>query len=261
MIKGTQVDTSEILLNAAVDAELDPMRMLELENQVAADPELRGRYEALSSLSHSMRACAAEYAAPKALRDRIEAMASPARHGTPSESWPSWARSRQAVAASVVGAFCLGAASMLGASNLARLSEPDQIASVLVDDHRRALLAREPIDVASSDRHTVKPWFDERLALSPSVVDLSTHGYELVGGRADVVNGVPAPTLVYRLRGHLISVTAIPIAQGRRASLVSTAINGYVAKSWTDQSFAYWAVSDIPNAELDAFVSAFRTAS
>src|SRR4051794_3265704 len=108
MNKGTQVDTSEILLNAAVDAELDPIRMLELENQLAADPELRGRYEALSSLSHSMRACSAQYAAPQALRDRVEAMTSPARHETPSESWPSWTRSRQAVAASVVGAFCLG---------------------------------------------------------------------------------------------------------------------------------------------------------
>src|SRR4051794_14313934 len=120
MIKGTQVDTSDILLNAAVDAELDPMRMLELESQLAADPDARRRYEALSSLSRSMKACSAELAAPQALRDRIEAIASPERAETRSESWPSWTRSRQAVAASVVGAFCLGAASMIGASNLAR---------------------------------------------------------------------------------------------------------------------------------------------
>ena len=91
----------------------------------------------------------------------------------------------------------------------------DRVALLLVDDHRRALLAREAIDIASSDRHTVKPWFDARLAVSPPVVDLAAQGFALVGGRADVVEGLPAPTLVYRLREHLISLTALPAERFR----------------------------------------------
>ena len=136
-------------------------------------------------------------------------------------------------------------------------SEPTRLAMLMVDDHRRALLAREPIDVASSDRHTVKPWFDARLAISPPVVDLAAQGIELVGGRADVVEGIVAPTLVYRQREHLISVTALPSPRFT-ATPAALSTSGYEALSWSDRVFVYWAVSDLPRADLDAFALVFQ---
>ena len=132
---------------------------------------------------------------------------------------------------------------------------------LLVDDHRRALLAHEPIDVASSDRHTVKPWFDAHLALSPPVVDLSASGYVLVGGRVDVVNGAPSPTLVYRLREHLISVTALPPTRFSNGEGEFSAIDGYETMSWSGGGFVYWVVSDIPRLDLQAFITVFRAGS
>ena len=84
--------------------------------------------------------------------------------------------------------------------------------AAIVADHQRALLAAPPFDIASSDRHTVKPWFDSKLALSPQVVDLAGAGFPLAGGRVEIVDGKPVPVLVYQRRAHIISVVAIPRA-------------------------------------------------
>ena len=67
-------------------------------------------------------------------------------------------------------------------------------------------MAPQPTDVSSSDRHTVKPWFNSRIPQSPQVVDLADKGFPLVGGRIDVIGTRPVPTLVYRHRQHLISL-------------------------------------------------------
>ena len=83
-------------------------------------------------------------------------------------------------------------------------------AELVVASHMRALMAPQPTDVSSSDRHTVKPWFNGRIPQAPRVVDLTDKGFPLVGGRIDVIGREPVPTLVYRHRQHLISLTAVP---------------------------------------------------
>jgi anti-sigma factor RsiW len=131
---------------------------------------------------------------------------------------------------------------------------------LVVASHIRALMATQPIDVASSDRHTVKPWFNGRIPAAPRVADLSSDGFTLVGGRIDVIGRTPVPTLVYRIRQHLISLSAIP-AGDRAAATAARAIAGYNTVSWTDGGVAYWAVSDLGTADLEAFAKAFRSAS
>ena len=116
---------------------------------------------------------------------------------------PSW----RALAASVALALFVGS----GATwFVLRPGPADTVADVVVASHMRALMASQPTDVASSDRHTVKPWFNGRIPEAPRVVDLASEGFPLVGGRIDVIGRVPVPTLVYRHRAHLISLTAAP---------------------------------------------------
>lgn len=93
------------------------------------------------------------------------------------------------------------------------------------------------------------------LVSSPSIADLSDKGYAFVGGRIDVVRGTPAPTLVYRLRNHLISVTILPAASGA-ARLES--LRGFRLAGWRDADLAYWAISDVSEPDLAAFARAFR---
>jgi anti-sigma factor RsiW len=97
------------------------------------------------------------------------------------------------------------------------------------------------VDAASSDRHTVKPWFNGKLPESPRVVNLAAQGFPLVGGRIDVIGLTPAPTLVYRARLHVISVTALSSADSQGAP--PRAIDGYNIVGWIDGPLAYWAVS------------------
>jgi anti-sigma factor RsiW len=122
----------------------------------------------------------------------------------------------------------------------------------------RSLMAPQPADVASSDRHTVKPWFSGRIPLAPRVIDLAQDGFPLVGGRVDVVNRTPVPSLVYSRRQHIISLLAVPNALA--GSTTPQTVQGYNMISWTAEGTTYWAVSDLNLEELQMFARLFRAA-
>jgi anti-sigma factor RsiW len=165
-------------------------------------------------------------------------------------------QSWRALAASVV----LAAAVASGATWLVVDSQqqPTQVAELLVSDHIRALMAPESVDVVSSDRHTVKPWFNGRIPNSPRVVDLAKDDFALIGGRVDVVGRTPVSTLVYRRAKHLISLTAVP-ADSKFAFGSPASIDGYNIVRWTENGVNYWAISDLEAKELEMFAQLFRT--
>jgi anti-sigma factor RsiW len=120
-------------------------------------------------------------------------------------------------------------------------------------------MAPQPTDVASSDRHTVKPWFNGRIPQAPRVVDLAKDDFPLAGGRLDVVGRTPVSTLVYRHAKHLISLTAVPAAGSANAAPISGKVEGYNVLRWTEDGVAYWAISDMAAADLNKFAELFRT--
>jgi anti-sigma factor RsiW len=238
-----------LLVHAYVDGELDPANALELERQLANDPALAAEHERIEALRRVIAERLPREAAPPGLARRIEAAVGARPAPARITSHPSW----RALAASVVVAAFLGS----GATWLA-LSPAPADADMVVANHVRALMAPHPVDVDSSDRHTVKPWFSGRIPEAPRVVDLSNDGFTLVGGRIDVIGHTPVPTLVYRVRQHLISLSALPV--GRAAAMPEEQIAGYNVVSWIDNGVAYWAVSNVAAADLNAFVKAFRAA-
>ena len=245
-------DEPRLLVHAYVDGELDPAHALEFERLLAADPALAAERERIAALRGVIRERLAREAVPPGLVRRIEAavgLRGPARP----MSQPSW----RALAASVVLA-CFVAS---GGTWLALHSGPaDATADMVVASHVRGLMAPQPVDVGSSDSHTVKPWFNGRTTEAPRVVDLADEGFPLVGGRIDVIGRVPVATLVYRRRQHLISLSEVP---GGRDALMAAprAIAGYNVLSWSENGVGYWAVSDVAAADLDAFAKAFRAAN
>ena len=133
------------------------------------------------------------------------------------------------------------------------------IADALVSDHIRALMAPEPVDVVSSDRHTVKPWFNGRISNSPRVVDIAKQDFPLVGGRIDVVGLTPVPTLVYRHAKHVISVTAMPAESRFEVGSAARSVSGYNVVHWSENGVSYWAVSDVAAKDLEEFAQLFRS--
>jgi anti-sigma factor RsiW len=240
-------ENDRLLLNAYIDGELDPAHALEFEQGLAADSALAEEQRRIEALRSAVRERLPRLAASPALRRRVAALAQPRPFAG------SWRAGWAALAASITIGFAGGSiATLLALGPAGR----DQLPEMLVASHVRAMMATQTVDVASSDRHTVKPWFNGKLPGSPRVVDLTAEGFPLVGGRIDVIGLTPAPTLVYRARLHVISVTALPLADRETSPL--RPINGYNIVEWTDGPVAYWAVSDLAAPELESFAKAFH---
>jgi anti-sigma factor RsiW len=185
-------------------------------------------------------------AVSQTLRKEIEAMAPPRR--APARQWVP-----MGLAACL--AFLVGS----GVTYLALPQPPSQDVAALVGDHVRGVISGQPVDVVSSERHTVKPWFASHTALSPEVVDLKDEGFPLVGGRVDVVGVTPVPTLVFKRRAHLVSLAEVPNAIAR-IPLGHSALNGLVVFAWREGTVTYVAISDAMAEDLDALKAAFEKA-
>src|SRR6266478_8370930 len=251
-------DSDELRLNAYCDGELDPVSAIEFERRMADDESLRAQYNRLLSLRRAVRSIP-QYDVPPGLRARIKSTVDADRPGqagrmrqaggTRQRSW-----SFQALAAAAVFGAVISSSVML---TIARYDLHEDVARQVVAGHIRGQLAPQPFDVASSNRHTVKPWFTSRLPESPQVVDLAAQGFVLLGGRVDVVGHDLVATIVYKHAAHTVSLTTLP--PGRSVS--DQAIAGYNVRSWSDAQFTYIAVSDIPPEDLESFERAFSEGS
>src|ERR1700732_4681277 len=257
-------DSDELRLNAYCDGELDPVSAIEFERRMADDESLRAQYNRLLSLRRAVRSLP-QYDVPPGLRARIKSTVDadrPGQAGGPGQAvrtrraerarQRSW--SFQALAAAAVFGAVISSSVML---TIERYDLHEDVAREVVAGHIRGLLAPQPFDIASSDRHTVKPWFTSRLPESPQVPDLAAQGFVLVGGRVDVIGHDPVATIVYKHAAHTISLTTLPSGQ----PVSDRAIAAYNVLSWSDGEFTYIAVSDLPSADLAAFQRAFAAAS
>ena len=256
-------DERILRLNAALDGELDAMASLKFEREIRDDPTLAAEYQRLAALRDAVRRHVPREAAPQALADRIAALAStapPSQTAAAATVVPlrrrTWFDTRAlAMAASfAVLGFAVGA----GLTSLRTPTGSSDVAQNLVSDFARAAIAGQPFDVASSDRHTVKPWLADRTTVSASIVDLAPR-FPLVGGRVAVIDRIPTPALVYRHNEHLVAVTELPLsAKGARGTGGIETIDGYHVARWSDANLAYVAVSDMDETALGEFVAAFR---
>jgi anti-sigma factor RsiW len=245
-------DSDELQLNAYSDGELDPVSANEFERRLASDDSLEARYDRLLSLRHAVRSLP-QLDMPAGLQARIQARLDAERPSNVTvlrrRSWSS-----QALAAAAVFGAVLSSSVMV---TLEQHAQRKNVANQVVAGHIRSLLAPQPFDIASSDRHTVKPWFTARLPESPQVPDLAAQGFALLGGRVDVVGNSPVATIVYRHAAHTVSLTTLRPGQ----SVSEQMISGYNVRSWSDRNFTYVAVSDLPGADLTAFERAFSAAA
>jgi len=258
MVESMQ-DNDELQLTAYCDGELDPAAAGEFERRLAADELLKARYTRLMSLRQAVRALPL-VDVPSNLQARIQARLKVETERSNAERPSnvtvlrrrSW--SFQALAASAVfGAVISG--SVL--KTIDRFGQEDTIASEVVAGHIRGLLAPQPFDIASSDRHTVKPWFTSRLPESPQVPDLAAKGFALLGGRVDVIDNRPVATIVYKHAAHTVSLTTLRPGQ----TVPDQTIAGYNVRSWSDGNFTYVAVCDLPSADLAVFEREFAAAT
>jgi anti-sigma factor RsiW len=239
-------DDPLLLVHAYCDGELDPANALALERRMAEDSRLAAERDRILALKRALAKVKPAVLPPPALRGRIE-RAVGLRRGTTRPTWGALAASIALAAVVSSGATW----SLLGPS------QSELVTNEVIGSHIRSLIADKPFDVASSNTHTVKPWFNSHTVDSPRVVDLEAEGFPLLGGRIDVIAKTPVPSLVYGYQKHRISVTGAP-GLGTPPSMREA--GGYHVIGWTDGGISYWAVSDVGLGELQKFVQLFRAA-
>ncbi|MHB8635346.1 MAG: anti-sigma factor family protein [Fimbriimonadaceae bacterium] len=129
----------------------------------------------------------------------------------------------------------------------------------LVADHVRSLQAGHLFDVRSTSEHTVKPWFQGRIDLSPTVPDLTAQGFILLGGRLDYLGGSPAAALVYSRGKHMINVLVTRRLSNSFRGMHD--VNGYHVLGWNLNGLDYWAVTDVAAPDLLTFRADFVAAA
>jgi len=182
------------------------------------------------------------FPAPPGLKEEIRAaLRRPSRRRVQAQTL--WTAGLAAMLLLAAGAW------FVGAQRRATDAELDRV----LDGHLRSLVPGHLFDVASTDQHTVKPWFAGKLDFSPPVVDPAAEGYPLVGGRVDVIEGEPVAALVYSRRSHIINLFVRPAEGSAASDPVEKILRGYNILSWSAAGMRYWAVSDLNVGELREF--------
>src|SRR6266481_2486739 len=244
-------EEAEILLHALIDGELDAGHAREVEAHIAECPACSAELAAYRQMSQAIAAADLRYTAPPALRRRIEA-------SLPQTQAPS--------RRSVLKGFAMGSAvSALAATGLVaivlRNDDMERIQSEVVSAHLRSLQAGHLIDVTSTDQHTVKPWFNGKLDVSPPVIDLTAQGFTLIGGRLDYVDARAIGAVVYRRHHHVINLFVAQTASTERRAAKIETVQGFNIRHWSDRGLNYWAVSDLAKDELADFGDKFEAAT
>jgi anti-sigma factor RsiW len=231
------------LVGPFVDGELTGQQKHELEIHVASCPTCTELADDYRSIGRQLRA--GYQRAPVDLADTIRTALARER---PAASHSARDR-RQLLQRAAVLLLTVGATAFLTWVLAQNLAEQALVERDVVVAHVRSLIQEAPFQIASSDRHTVKPWFNGRVDFAPQVKDLAADGFPLAGGRLDVIGDRRVAAVIYKRRQHLINVFMWPTA-GIDSPARAVVSKGYNVLTWTAGGTTYWAVSDLNAAEM-----------
>jgi len=248
-----------LLVHAYIDGELDPAAVLDIEAHIGACGDCRELLTSMTELRDALRAVPQRAPVPPGLAsrigkalDRVDAEAGEksgwlVRLGHFAVRYRQW-----------LGGTVTGAAVAAGIAVALLLSAPseddDRVASELADAHLRSLMPDHLVDLSSSDQKTIAPWFKSQVDAAPPVIDLHAQGFDLKGGRTDVIDGKRVAVVVYRQGSHVVNLFVWADYELDHPSTAMRA--GYNLLMWPQRHLAFCAVSDIGVAQLKTLARA-----
>ena len=238
----TDCGATRLLLHGLLDGELDAANAMRCEEHLAGCAACAATYADMAALQNQVRSADPHYPAPSGLAGRVARALDSAQGRRPLMRrlrWPSWSLG--------AGAAALAASLLI----LVMVPRGPDLPAEIASSHVRSLQAAHLVDVVTSDRHVVKPWFAGRIDFSPPVIDTTPAGFAIVGGRLDYLDGRPVAAIVYRRRQHVINLFIWP---GTGRSAPSTEVrDGYNMVHWTAGGMNHWLASDLNAGELLQF--------
>jgi anti-sigma factor RsiW len=245
------------VLDAYLDGELDATSNGQLATHLGACPVCRALHQERGALSSALQQLPRHdlpQALDRTLRKAIDSAGLAGGRGLsakPRRWWATWPSLAMAGASAVI-AFGVG----LWVAAPARL---DDRSEAVIGQHVASLRQGATlVTVASSDRHTVKPWFAGRVDFAPPVRDLQPHGFALIGARLEQVAGHDAAAIVYRIREHDINLFVWRVAGSDVEPVVVSTRHGYSVVTWATQGLSLAAVSDVDPQDLQRFADLVR---
>ena len=248
----------ELMLHGFVDNELDAAHSLQIERHVAACPHCAQQLEGLQGLKQRIAQPGVHWRTPDHVRAQVLAavsreVAMPAR-APAGTGFSALEFVRRWLFVPSLAALAASLFLVVGP-----MTDRSSVSDEVVASHVRSLLVDHLTDVATSDQHTVKPWFNGKIDFAPPVVDLVREGFPLAGGRVDYIGGRVVAALVYKRQSHVINLFVWPAPSDATAATVRTASSrdGYNIENWRTGGLNFWAVSDGNADDLARFRETF----
>jgi mycothiol system anti-sigma-R factor len=240
-------DFNRTVLHGYLDGELDAARSAEFERHLEGCRECATALGAEESLRSSLQRSDLYENAPDSLQKKIRAELDAATASSVAIRITAWRW--LAVAASILLVVSVSWFALSRGAKDSPSTVPFTVAE-MIDAHVRSLQPGHLTDVASTDQHTVKPWFDGKLAFVPPVKDFADEGFPLVGARLDVLGGQHVAALVYSRRKHIINVFVMPTKEPDTPIHSPGLRQGYQWRHWRRQGMEYCAVSDVSDSDI-----------
>ncbi len=237
-------------LDAYLDGELSDAETPALTEHLRSCAACAAESVSRAQMKNALRSAGDRYKPNAALRARIEKQFAPSRSSRLQWLW------LPALASSGVFAVVLGLVLIAG-----HQQRTDSLLSEVADLHVATLASSNPVDVVSTDRHTVKPWFEGKIPFTFNLPELQDTGFTLIGGRVVYLDQAPGAELLFRIRQHQISVFIFPerALQSIRRNDAQN-VSSFGLRTWTHDGLRYFVISDVAAPDLDKLSALIKAA-
>ncbi len=237
-------------LDTYLDGELPEEEMRTFDAHVRSCPSCAADALARVQMKRAIQVAGKRFAPSADFRKRIQQSIAPKPHRS---FRPGWVFAVAALAILVAGA--------LTSNYMGTRAGRDHIFSEIADLHVQALASSSPVDVVSTDRHTVKPWFQGKIPFAFNLPELQNSGFSLLGGRITYLDQAPGAHLIYDVRKHHISVFVFQersVRAGLGENSFSPKNQSFNVETWSQGGLRYFVIGDASAADIDSLAKLFK---
>ena len=236
-------DSWQEKIDAYLDAELPEAEAREIDSHLRSCASCSSLALTRSELKRTVHLAGKKFVADPEFRKRIQSSIAPKPSG---RRW-GWIVE--------VGALCAALLLVIfGSMVWVRQSQRQQLVGELTDLHVATLASANRVDVVSSDRHTVKPWFQGKVPFTFNVPELQNSPFELLGGKVTYLDQNPGAELLFTVRKHVLSVFIFKDSPELDRALGSDELLrrlSFNLESWTDDGLRYLIITDASRSDID----------